>query len=234
MNRITRVGWYLAGGFAALGFAVSNGSAIAADAVGRLYDLPEAGSYDLPVIDRVARHELLDSEGEPSDLLATEAGECAVVSFVYSSCPDAQGCPLLLSTLRRLDRALAADSALAQRVRLVSVSFDPQHDTPERLKMLRTHMSPSGDWRFLTAISDATLQPVLDDYGQDALRLVAAENGESTALIRHVAKVFLVDASGGIRNIYSSGFLDYEMLMRDIETLLLADDTPSDQPRDGQ
>ena len=229
MNRIAVTVWFAAGWF-----AVSTGSAIAADEVGRLYELPEVGSYNLPVIDRVARHELLDTEGEPSSLLAMKPGECAVVSFIYSACPDAQGCPLLLSTLRRLDRAVAADSALARRVHLVSVSFDPQRDTPERMRMLRTHMSPSGDWRFLTAISDTALQPVLDDYGQDALRLVAVESGESTALIRHVAKVFLVDASGGLRNVYSSGFLDYEMLMRDIETLLLDDEAQSNYPRDGQ
>lgn len=228
-----RAGRHLATCVAALGFVASTGSAVAADSDGRLYELPQPGSYDLPVIDRVARHELLDADGEPSFLPGTEADQCAVVSFIYSSCPDAQGCPLLLSTLRRLDRALAADGVLAQRVRLVSVSFDPQHDTPERLKMLRTHMNPSTDWRFLTADSGPALQPILDDYGQDALRLVAAENGASTALIRHVAKVFLVDGSGGIRNVYSSGFLDYEILMRDIETLLLADEASPDHSRDG-
>jgi cytochrome oxidase Cu insertion factor (SCO1/SenC/PrrC family) len=64
--------------------------------------------------------------------------------------------------------------------------------------------------------------------------LVAVESGESTAMIRHVAKVFLVDASGGLRNIYSSGFLDYEMLMRDIETLLLDDEARSNHQRNGQ
>lgn len=229
MNRIAVTGWFAAGWF-----AVSTASAFAAEGVGRLYELPEAGSYDLPVIDRVERHELLDSEGEPSYLLAMKPGECAVVSFIYSACPDAQGCPLLLSALRRLDRAVAADSGLAQRVHLVSVSFDPQRDTPERLRMLRNHMNPSGDWRFLTAVSDTALQPVLDDYGQDALRLVAVESGEPTAMIRHVAKVFLVDASGGLRNIYSSGFLDYEMLMRDIETLLLDDEARSNHQRNGQ
>ena len=100
--------------------------------------------------------------------------------------------------------------------------------------MLRTHMSPSTDWRFLTAVSEPALQPVLDDYGQDTLRLVAVEDGSSTALIRHVAKVFLVDGSGGIRNVYSSGFLDYELLMRDIETLLLADPALTDGSRDSQ
>ena len=111
MIRIARAARNRAGWWIALSFAVSTGSAIAAGGGGRLYELPEAGSYDLPVIDRVARHELLDAQGEPAYLLGTEAGGCSVVSFVYSACSDAQGCPLLLSTLRRLDRALAASTS---------------------------------------------------------------------------------------------------------------------------
>jgi cytochrome oxidase Cu insertion factor (SCO1/SenC/PrrC family) len=149
--------------------------------------------------------------------------QCAVVSFVYASCPDAGGCPLVLASLRRIDRALADRSDLVGRVKLVTISFDPVRDTPEQLKILRSHLEPRGDWRFLTAESDAQLRPVLDDFGQDALRLVAAEDGRSLGMIRHIAKVFLIDSNLGIRNIYSTGFLDHEILLRDIETLLLED-----------
>jgi len=216
-----------------LSIAVAAGSSIAGEGIERLYALPEAGSYDLPVIDHVGHYVLLDTEGKPSDLPGVQPGECAVVSFVYATCPDAQGCPLLLATMRRLDHALSADPELAKRVHLVSVSFDPQHDTPEQLRMLRGHMNPTGDWRFLSAASDAELKPVLEDYGQDTQRLVARESGEATPLIRHVAKVYLVDGRGGIRNIYSSGFLDHEILLRDIETVLLADATPA-ASRDGR
>lgn len=187
-----------------------------------LYELPAAGSYDLPVIDRVSQHRLIDDSGAPAPVLDLQPGQCAVVTFVYANCPDAGGCPLLLAELRRVDRALQDRSDLAGRVELVTVSFDPRNDTPERMQMLRHHLRPKGTWRFLTAESDEALQPVLRDFGQDALRLVAQHDGRDLALIRHVAKVFLLDAEGGVRNVYSSGFLDDRMLVRDIETLLLA------------
>ncbi len=190
---------------------------------GRRYSLPVVGSYELPVIDRVSRHELLSDAGERVPMLDLEPAQCAVVSFVYASCPDAGGCPLVLASLRRVDQALAERGDLANRVQLVTVSFDPVRDTPEQLKMLRSHLEPRGEWRFLTAESDEQLRPVLDDFGQDALRLVAAEDGRSLGVIRHIAKVFLLDSRLGIRNIYSSSFLDYEILLRDIETLLLAE-----------
>jgi len=192
-----------------------------------LYQLPEPGSYELPVIDRVEHHELLDASGQRAPLLDVEPGACAVVSFVYASCPDASGCPMVLASLRRMDRALASNRALAGRVQLVTVSFDPVNDTPERLAILRDHLKPLGAWHFRTAESDREIRPVLDDFGQDALRLVAAEDGKSLGVIRHIAKVFLIDSDLAVRNIYSSGFLDLDILLRDVETLLLDERRPS-------
>jgi len=190
------------------------------------------GSYELPVIDRVGHYELLDASGERVPLLDIGPGNCAVVSFVYASCPDAGGCPLVLASLRRMDRTLAEKPDLASHVQLVTVSFDPVNDTPERLATLRDHLKPIGEWHFRTAASDREIRPVLDDFGQDALRLVSAEDGSSLGVIRHIAKVFLVDSDHAIRNIYSTGFLDPEILLRDIETLLLAEQ-PTPQPQSG-
>lgn len=184
------------------------------------YELPAAGSYALPAIDRVAEYELLDAAGGATSLLALEDGQCAVVAFVYLSCTDATGCPLSLATLQRLDHALAGRADLVDRVRLVTVSFDPEHDGPAQMAQLRKHMAPRADWRFLTAASGPVLDPVLRDYGQDAVPL-ATSDGASLGLMRHVAKVFLVDDGGAVRNIYSSGFLDHRLLLRDVETLLL-------------
>jgi cytochrome oxidase Cu insertion factor (SCO1/SenC/PrrC family) len=187
-----------------------------------LYELPAAGSYELPVIDRVGEYELLDVEGDRSPLLGLEPGQCAVVAFVYLSCVDATGCPLALATLQRFDRALAGREDLAGRVRIVTVSFDPKRDGPAQMGHLRRHMSPRSDWRFLTAANPRELEPVLRDYGQDAVPLVTRD-GASMGLMRHVAKVFLVDDGGAVRNVYSSGFLDQRLLLRDVETLLLTD-----------
>lgn len=186
-----------------------------------LYELPAAGSYELPVIDRVGEHRLLDSRGEVEPVLGLPEGGCALVGFVYLHCTDPNGCPLALASLQQADRAIAARDDLRGRVRLVTVSFDPARDGPEAMQGLRHHMAPRSDWRFLTAASQAQLEPVLADYGQDAVPLLTGQ-GRDTGLMRHVAKVFLVDSEGGVRNVYSSGFLDYRLLLRDVETLLQA------------
>lgn len=192
-----------------------------------LFEPPAPGSYELPPIDRVDEHVLLDHEGLPARVPGLAPGQVAVVSFIYRGC--GQACPAALATLQRLDRALAADPVLAGRVRLVTVSFDPAHDTPERMAELRAAIAPRGEWRFVTAPDLAALGPVLDDYGQRVTRRLvsvpsagsaqAAPAGEGE-IQSHVLKVFLVDESRRIRNVYSVGLMDPRLIVNDIQTVL--------------
>jgi len=184
-----------------------------------LFDPPEPGSYELPPISRVRDHQLLDPDGTRAPILGLSVGQVAIVSFIYRSCSQADGCPLALATLRRLDRELAQRAGPDPSVRLVTVSFDPSRDTPEKMAELRGALEPEGDWRFLTAPNDAELAPVLRSFGQDVVRM-AAPGAADADVLRHVLKVFLVDANGDVRNIYSTGFLDTRLILADVETLL--------------
>ncbi len=183
-----------------------------------LFEPPAPGSYELPPILRVEDYMLVAEDGGPAPLPGLGSAQVGVVSFIYRGCVDASGCPLALAVLRRLDRELAERPELAAQVRLATVSFDPEHDTPERMSELRELMQPRGDWRFLTAASEQAMRPVMRDFGQDAVRL-ATPKGEPSALLRHVLKVFLLDGTGAVRNIYSAGFLDWRMLLNDIQTV---------------
>ena len=166
---------------------------------------PTPGSYELPPILAVGEHQLLDEQGRETLLLGLAPGEAALVSFIFLSCPDA--CPVATAVLAQLDAQLAERPALARRVQLVTVSFDPAHDPPIRMAALRASLAPRGRWRFATAASEAAIVPVLADFGQDATP-------------SHVLKIFLVDDAGRVRNIYSTGFLDVRLLLADLETLL--------------
>jgi cytochrome c peroxidase len=184
-----------------------------------LYEPPAPGSYELPAISRVDEHRLLDPAGERVPMLGLAPGQVALVSFVYRACADAEGCPLALAILQRIDSELAKEPALAARVRLVTASFDPEHDRPERMGELRDALHPRGDWRFLTGADAADVAPVLRDYGQDALALVDA-SGQPTGVVRHVLKVFLVDHAGAVRNIYSTGLFDTQLVLNDLRTVV--------------
>jgi cytochrome c peroxidase len=210
-----RVGAVLVGG-CLLAAKLSAATATASDAP--LFEPPAPGSYELPAIARVPDPELLAPDGARVPLLGLAKGQVALVAFVYRACGDAAGCPAALATLKRIDAALAQRPDLAHRVRLVTVSFDPIHDTPERMGDLASHLAPASDWRFLTAANGEELAPVLAGFGQDVTALVGP-NGETTGVIRHVVKVYLVDSQRDVRNVYSTGFLSVPLLLADLETL---------------
>ena len=185
--------------------------------------LPPAGSYELPPITNVQDRMLRNADGEPEGWLDLQAGEAAVVSLVYTTCPHA--CPAATAALQRLDAELAERAALRDRVHLVTISFDPARDTPERMLAYREALHPKSPshWRFLTAASPAEIRPLLDDLGQQVQALFGPDGRESP-LLRHVLRVYLIDDQRAIRNIYSSGFLTAEVLLLDLETLLLRPD----------
>ena len=184
---------------------------------------PPPGTYALPPIDAVSDHPLLDASGEQVSLFGLTAGKVAVVSFMYTSCADVGGCPLAAAVLQQMDRLLSERAEVARRVTLLSVSFDPERDTPARLAEVRRALSPRSDWHFLTGAGAADLQPVLQDFHQPVAKLWQ-EDGNWSGLFRHTLKVYLLDPNHRVRNIYSTGLFNAQLVLNDIETVLLEAD----------
>jgi cytochrome oxidase Cu insertion factor (SCO1/SenC/PrrC family) len=184
------------------------------------YTPPAPGTYELPVVDMLDDHPLLDENGRGVRLFELTRNRIAVVAFVYTTCVETAGCPLAQSVLHRLDRMLAADDELRRRVVLVSLSFDPERDDPARLSTIRAANAPKTDWRFVTTSGEKALAPLLDDFGQPVARLRFTD-GRWTGLYRHVLKVFLLDPAHRVRNVYSTGLLDAGLVLNDVRTLLM-------------
>lgn len=182
------------------------------------YAPPAAGSYELPPIDRIGDHAVVDAQGNRTTLSKVIDGRLAVVSFIYASCAEATGCPMATAVLHRLDASLAADPGLDADVALVTISFDPARDTPERLAAMQKHRAKGSSWQFVTAPDEDSLPAILDDFGQTVARL-RYPDGTWTGVYRHVLKVFLVDRRSRVRNVYSVGFLHPELVRADIDTL---------------
>jgi cytochrome oxidase Cu insertion factor (SCO1/SenC/PrrC family) len=186
------------------------------------FDPPRPGSYRLPVVKPAADGAVLDAAGAPRRLLNVLAGRITVLSFVYTRCSDPNGCPLATAVLYQIHGATAGDRELARHLRLVTLSFDPGHDTPEtmakysRVAATRETRSP---WEFLTTTSERQLQPILDAYGQLVQRPADPAAGSPT----HLLRVYLIDRQLRIRNIYGLDFLDPRLLLADVRTLLLED-----------
>jgi len=180
---------------------------------------PPPGTYALPVIDTVKDHWLLDSTAKQVSLFNLTAEKIAVISFMYTACGDVGGCPLAAAVLQQIDRRLSARPALAKRVVLLSVSFDPERDTLARLAEVREILAPHSDWHFLTGTTSESSQAMLEDFHQPVAKLWQAD-GNWSGLFRHVLKVYLLDTKHQVRNIYSTGLFDAQLVLNDIETVL--------------
>jgi protein SCO1/2 len=61
-------------------------------------------------------------------------GKALLVTFIYTRCPLPNFCPLVTRNFAEINRQLATVPGLSGKTHLLCVSFDPEHDTPERLR----------------------------------------------------------------------------------------------------
>jgi cytochrome oxidase Cu insertion factor (SCO1/SenC/PrrC family) len=157
---------------------------------------------------RGAKAEALGDFGVVPDFSLTErsgrpltrahlAGAPWIADFVYASCPGA--CPVLSGEMARLHRRLG------DRVRLVSFSVDPEHDTPQALAAYadRFGASPSS-WLFVTG-PVAPMRRLIGRGFQLAVADPPANEPGLTGAITHSEKIVLVDADLRIRRYYDGG-----------------------------
>jgi cytochrome oxidase Cu insertion factor (SCO1/SenC/PrrC family) len=185
---------------------------------------PAPGSYELQRIMDAADGRVLDTDGSAHALSRYTGGKVTLLSFIYSSCADASGCPYAYMVFHQLQSRLERNPRLAGQVRLVSLSFDPARDTPEVLALYAGDNAGGGravEWAFLTTASMKDLLPILDGFGQDVFLDVDPASGKHLGTYSHVLKVFLIDRSRTVREIYTTAFLMPDMVYNDIVTLLL-------------
>ena len=131
------------------------------------------------------------------------AGKVTLMDFVYTHCTDA--CPLLSATFQQTQQKLADEKLLGSKVRLVSVSVDPEHDTPSVLaEYAQRFKADAAGWTFLTGDWDAVYDVVTGlKLAARPPRPVAGAPAPGGTELSHTTRVVLVDAQGQVR-----GYLD--------------------------
>ena len=185
------------------------------------YDPPAPGTYQLPPLGVAVDGKVLDASGRPMLLHDVLDDRLVVMGFIYTHCLDVNGCPLASYVMKQVQAKLVDDPVLRGQVRLVSLSFDPELDTPEAMREYAHHFrEPDDDWVFLTTASEADLQPILDGYGQFRARYYNPD-GSYSGSMSHVLRVYLIDRERRIRNIYSAGYLHADTVVNDLKSLLM-------------
>lgn len=185
---------------------------------------PPVGTYELLRIMPAPEGRVLDTDGRRSRLSVFTRERVTLLGFIYTTCTDPEGCPLAYRVFTELRDAVAARPALHDKVRLVSLSFDPVRDSPATMRRYAGSYAQekpgAPPWYFLTTGSARELLPLVEGFGQD-VRISWDRAGRNPKReLSHVLKVFLIDRAGDIREIYTSNFLYPQLVLNDIETLL--------------
>ncbi len=151
--------------------------------------------------------ELTDQRGERL-ALADLAGRTLLLDFIYTTCPGP--CPLLTAANVSVQRELSSE--LRERVWFVSISIDPENDTPEALAAYaRARGVDLDNWSFLTG-SVEEVDAVLVAYGVGRSRSAERE-------LAHTVVRFLIDAEGRIVKRYLGLEHATETIARDLRNL---------------
>ena len=189
------------------------------------FEPPAPGSYVLHRIMPAPEGRVVGLGGKVEPLSRYTRGAITLLGFIYTTCADPDGCPLAYRVFDALYKEIEGTPRLRGKVRFVTLSFDPARDTPDVMRDYagsRAVDKGSGlRWYFLTTRSARELMPLVEGFGQDIVTVVDRSSGKPRRELSHVLKVFLIDAAGDVREIYSSMFLHPQTVLNDIETLLL-------------
>jgi protein SCO1 len=174
--------------------------------------LPAAHAADgdkrLPVIGPAPPFALTSQDGMPV-ALADLRGKVVALTFIYTACPDI--CPMLTQKMVDVQEALGAQ--FGAKIAFVSISLDPEHDTPEVLKDYAQFWGAKlAGWSFLTGSPEA-VRDVTRRYG---VFFAKKEDGS----VDHTQLTTLVDADGQMRVQYLGARFDPDGFRHDLTSLV--------------
>ena len=165
-------------------------------------------SASLPEMGPAPAFALMSQEGKPVSLVGLR-GKVVAVSFLYTACPDI--CPLLTQKLVEVQDALGED--FGKKIAFVSITVDPEHDTPEMLKdYAAAWEAKTAGGSFLSGPPEA-VRDVVRRYGVYVAK--TADGG-----IDHTLLTSIIDPRGVLRVQYLGMRFDPGEFRRDLLSLV--------------
>jgi len=141
-------------------------------------------------------------------------GKTLLLTFIYTRCPSPNFCPLVTHNFAVIDRQLAANPALYTKTHLLCVSFDPEHDTPARLRAYGAQyigsdaQSAFAHWDFAVPSQPELLEMAkFFDVG-------ITHGADDT--ITHTLSTTLIDAHGKVAQFYPGNEWTPDQLVADV------------------
>ncbi|MCA0150490.1 SCO family protein [Rossellomorea vietnamensis] len=155
----------------------------------------------------------VDQDGEKTSLAALNKEKILVADFIFTNCDTV--CLPMTANMAKLQKKIA-EEGLENEVQLVSISVDPEHDTPDVLKEYSSRYEfDDGNWSFLTGYS----RDEIEHFANVSFKTPAAKVEGSNQFV-HGTSFYLVSENGVMLKQYEGvSNPPYEELIEDIERL---------------
>ena len=152
-------------------------------------------------------------------------GKVLALTFIYTRCPLPDFCPRMNHQFMAAQRALKEASAETESYHFLSVSFDPVHDTPERLQFYaNAYQHDPKQWSFATG-ELIEIDALTEQFG-----LVFYRSEDSLLDWDHNLRTILIDQEGIIREILIGNQWKGEELAEKMQSLFSSHPLGSDRP----
>jgi len=153
----------------------------------------------LPVIGRVADFTLTNQDGNVTTL-ASLTNHVWVADIIFTRC--AGPCPRMTMQMASLQNALPP----ASQARLITLTTDPDHDSPDLLKRYGQHYGANFDrWNFLTGSKGEIAGLAADSLKLSATPIKSEDRQDSADLFIHTTIFVAVDKHAQLRGIFETG-----------------------------
>jgi protein SCO1/2 len=164
----------------------------------------------IPVMKKMNDFTLDNINGSTFTLSETN-GKVRLVEFIFTHCPDI--CPATTFNMAKMQEQLKAKGLFGDKVAFVTITFDPERDTPEVLQAYADKFgADQSGWYFLRG-DQAAVEKVTKDFGIAVLK-------QPDGSFAHTARMFLVDKDGNMRRAYGmASDMDMDQMLKEMEQL---------------
>lgn len=166
--------------------------------------------------DAVPDFRLINQDGK-SLRMGKYRGKALLLTFIYTRCPVPEYCTLMSNHFAEIDRELQKDAELYKRSHLLSISFDPEYDTPKVLRSYGAAHTGKFDketfdhWEFATGTGEE-VKKIAQYFGLTYM----PEKDE----IVHSLQTALIAPDGKLFKLYSGNDWKPAEVLQDIRSLL--------------
>lgn len=188
--------------------------------------LPQPGQAAVPVNEKFAQigkevpdFKLTNQDGKKFSL-KDYRGKALAVTFIYRECPLPEFCIKMSKHFSDMANQIAADSEGKKKIRLLSISFDPERDTPEKLKQygLGYLGKDANDKDFtvwqLAVGPDKDVKAIADFFG-----LRYETDAVDKTQINHSLITAVVSPEGKVTRIFSGGNWTPEQVLSELTSI---------------